>query len=79
MECEGLDVPIHQLRPLRERKICNREYARILASIGMVGLIEPLLVYPDGEGFVILDGTQRYRALKELGVEVVPCIFGEAS
>jgi len=39
-------------------------------------MIEPLIVYPDGEDYVILDGAQRYRVLLELGVEVVPCILG---
>lgn len=73
---EGLDVPLIRLRPLRERKVSKREFNRILASIKAVGLIEPLVVYPEGDGYVILDGVQRYRALLELGVEVAPCILG---
>jgi ParB/RepB/Spo0J family partition protein len=72
----GIDIPIMRLRPLRERKVTKREYDRILASIKAVGLIEPLVVYPEGDDYVILDGAQRYRALLELGVEVVPCILG---
>jgi ParB-like chromosome segregation protein Spo0J len=40
-------------------------------------LIEPLVVYPEGDDYVILDGVQRYRALLELGVEIVPCILGK--
>jgi ParB family transcriptional regulator, chromosome partitioning protein len=73
---EGLDIPLIRLRPLRERKVSKREFNRILASIKAVGLIEPLLVYPEGDDYVILDGVQRYRALLELGVEVAPCILG---
>lgn len=73
---EGLDVPLIRLRPLRERKVSKREFNRILASIKAVGLIEPLVVYPEGDDYVILDGVQRYRALLELGVEVAPCILG---
>ncbi|MBN9519276.1 ParB N-terminal domain-containing protein [bacterium] len=73
---EGLDIPMIRLRPLRERKVSKREFNRILASIKAVGLIEPLVVYPEGDGYVILDGVQRYRALLELGVEVAPCILG---
>ena len=73
----GLDVPITRLRPLRERKVSKREYDRILASIKAVGLIEPLVIFPDGDDYVILDGVQRHRALMELGVEVVPCILGK--
>ena len=38
----GLDVPVSRLRPLRERTITKREYDRIVASIKVVGLIEPL-------------------------------------
>lgn len=76
-DSQSLDVPIITLRPLRERKVRKREYERILASIKAIGLIEPLVVYPDGETFLILDGTLRYRALLELGVEIVPCILGK--
>jgi hypothetical protein len=46
-------------------------------SIKAIGLLEPLVVYPEGENYVILDGAQRYRALLELGVEIVPCILGQ--
>lgn len=73
----GIDIPVTRLRPLRERKITKREYDRIVASIKAVGLIEPLVIYPEGEDYVILDGAQCYRALVELGVEVVPCILGK--
>ncbi|OQZ06725.1 MAG: hypothetical protein B6D36_03565, partial [Planctomycetes bacterium UTPLA1] len=74
---EGIDVPIIKLRPLRERSVTKREYERILASIKATGLIEPLVVFREGDDFVILDGVQRHRALLELGVEVVPCILGK--
>lgn len=73
----GIDVPVSRLRPLRDRKITTREYDRIVASIKAVGLIEPLVIYPDGTDYVILDGAQCYRALVAMGVEVVPCILGK--
>lgn len=73
-ESHALDIPIVNLRPLRERKVSTREYGRILASIKTIGLIEPLIVYRDAHDHVILDGVQRYKALVEMGVEVVPCI-----
>src|SRR4249920_1543025 len=76
-DSEGLDVPLIRLRPLRDRKVTKREFDRILSSIKAVGLIEPLVVYPDGDTYVILDGVQRYRALLEMGVDVAPCIIGK--
>lgn len=75
--CEGLDIPLIRLRPLRDRKVIKREFDRILASIKAVGLIEPLVVYPDNGDYVILDGVQCYRAMLEMGVEMAPCIIGK--
>jgi ParB family transcriptional regulator, chromosome partitioning protein len=75
MIVEGRDIPLVLLRPRHDRKISNREYDRIRASILAVGLIEPLLVFPEEDYYVILNGHQRYRILLELGVETVPCIF----
>jgi ParB/RepB/Spo0J family partition protein len=73
----AIDVPVIQLRPLRDRAVTKREYERILASIKSVGLIEPLVVFPEKGDYLILDGVQRYRALVELGVEIAPCIMGK--
>jgi ParB-like chromosome segregation protein Spo0J len=74
-DSEGLDVPLTRLRPLRDRRITKREFDRILSSIKAVGLLEPLIVCPEGDDYVILDGVQRYRALLEMGVDVAPCII----
>ena len=73
---EARDIAIIKLRPLRDRKISQRDFDRILASIKAIGLIEPLIVYPEGEDFVITEGVQRYRALLEMGIEIVPCVIG---
>jgi len=75
MTLHGRDIPLVLLRPRHERKISKREYDRIRASILAVGLIEPLVVFPENDYFIILNGHQRYRVLLELGVETVPCIF----
>lgn len=76
MTVQGRDIPILQLRPRHDRPISKREHDRIRATILAVGLIEPLVVFPENDYYVILSGHQRYRILLELGVETVPCIFG---
>lgn len=76
---EARDIPIARLRPLRERQIRKQDAHRILSSIRAIGLTEPLVVFPEGEDFVITDGVQRYRSLLDLGVETVPCIIGGQS
>ena len=77
MTIQGRDIPLVLLRPRHDRKISKREYERIRASILAVGLIEPLLVFPENDYYIILNGHQRYRILLELGVETVPCIFAQ--
>jgi ParB family transcriptional regulator, chromosome partitioning protein len=72
---QGGDIPIVLLRPRHERKITKREYERIKAGILAVGLIEPFLVFPENDYYIILNGHQRYWILLEMGVETVPCIF----
>jgi len=59
MKARGADVPIKDLVPLHERKMDfrkNRGYQKILASVGEIGLIEPLCVYNENGGYIILDG-----------------------
>ena len=80
-EVNGTDVPLDSLEPLRERPDLNTKkhkgFQRILSSIQSIGLIEPLCVYPENGGYVILDGYLRYLACIELGHETVPCIVYE--
>ena len=58
---KGVDVSIVKLIPRNERKIAKKYRQRIEASVRAIGLIEPLIVFPLGEGFEILDGVLRYQ------------------
>ena len=74
---EWRDVPIVKLVPRNERKLGKKYRQRIEASLKAVGLIDPLVVYPHGDNYEILDGCLRYRILLDLGVETIPCIIGK--
>ena len=50
----GIDVPIVKLVPRNERKVSKKHYERIEASLRAVGLIEPLIVFPQGDNYEIL-------------------------
>ncbi len=73
----GIDVPIVKLIPRNERKVAKKYYQRIEASLHAVGMIDPLIVFPLGDGYEILDGCLRYKILLDLGVETVPCLVRE--
>jgi hypothetical protein len=71
----GADVPIVKLLPRNERRVPKKYYQRIEASLRAVGLIDPLIVFPLGDNYEILDGCLRYRILLDMGVETIPCLI----
>lgn len=73
-QMDGRDLPIVKLVPRTEPKVDKKYDQRIEASLLAVGLLEPLIVYDQGDSYEILDGRRRYRILLELGVETVPCL-----
>jgi hypothetical protein len=79
-QLQTIQVPVNDLLPLREVKEPQKimRYRAILVSIKEVGMIEPLMVYPqkDTAGkYIILDGHLRWHALKELGQAEADCIL----
>ena len=71
---DARDLPIVKLVPRGERKVSKKDEQRLRASMQAVGLLEPLVVFEQGELFSILDGQRRYEILLEWGIEVVPCL-----
>ncbi|MEI8375208.1 MAG: ParB N-terminal domain-containing protein [Planctomycetota bacterium] len=71
------DLPVGKLVPRSEHKTSKKHYQRIEASLRTVGLIEPLIVYDQGDTFEILDGNLRYEILLEMGVQTIPCVVDQ--
>ncbi len=74
-------IPLDQLvaaRPVATQFKQTEKYKRIVASLGEVGLVEPLVVHRPKKGpagaFVVLDGNVRAEALRDLGKTDAVCI-----
>lgn len=63
-----LDEIEEQPFPINESKI-----QQIADSIENVGILEPLIVTPNGDRYKILSGRHRFRACKLLGKDTIPC------
>lgn len=80
-EMRRIRLPLSAILPLRQVKDSQKKvtrYKTIVASIKAVGLLEPLVVYPqkDGQGtYVLVEGNVRYAALKDLGETEADCII----
>ena len=68
-----IDVPLDELRPAarRVRRANKTQIARIRRSIERFGMVKPILITRDGE---IVDGHELLEALRQIGVERVPCL-----
>ena len=77
MENAVLELPLGNIDPNREqpRKRFDEEALRQLAeSIRQSGVIQPIIVYPDGSRYTIVAGERRWRAARIAGLEVIPAI-----
>lgn len=66
--------------PDQPRRDFDKEALETLAeSIRQSGLLQPLLVTPEGSRYRIVAGERRYRAARMAGLDTVPCIVREMS
>lgn len=77
------DAPLRTVReiPVSDIEPPDDETADIDAlrhSIRDVGILQPLLVSPQGNRFRIIAGANRYRAAVLLGLHTVPCLVYDA-
>jgi ParB family chromosome partitioning protein len=77
-----LEIPVDQLHPNREqpRQAFGEDgLEELAASIRSSGILQPLVVRPDGERYEILVGERRWRAAQRAGLAHVPAVVREAS
>lgn len=70
-------VPIDQVHPNPEqprRHFDEDALAELAASISQHGILQPVIVKRDGDGFMIMAGERRYRAARLAGLTVIPAL-----
>ncbi len=72
-------LPTSSIIPRRSLAVGTRNsqaYLQIKASVKEIGLIEPLVVFPQNDkGFLLLDGHLRLAILKEFGIREAKCLL----
>lgn len=78
MQLQHIDLADLKTAAVNVRKHGSREVGDLVSSIRSLGVLQPLLVRPNCEGYEIVAGQRRYRALLKLaeegGTDPVPCI-----
>lgn len=81
MRSAVVPLPLLRCHPANARsraEYSRAELADLTASIREHGLLQPLVVTPDGDAYTILAGHRRHAALKALGHEEAPCVVVDA-
>ena len=72
--------PIDQIRPNRYQprlRFPENELDELTRSIRTQGILQPLLVRKDGQGYELIAGERRLRAAKKAGLRKVPVVVKE--
>lgn len=59
------------------KRIDDAAIAELAESIAARGVLQPILVRPNGEGFEIVAGERRFRAARRAGLTTVPAVVRE--
>ena len=71
------DIDISRLRedPDQPRKdVTEAEIAELADSIKVHGLLQPVIVRKEGDGYIIVAGHRRHLAAQRAGLKTLPCI-----
>lgn len=72
-------IPTELVRALPQVRTTFKEssIAELAADIEAHGILQPLVVRPDGKGYTIIIGERRFRAIQKLNAPFVPAIVAE--
>lgn len=71
------EIPVDKVvpNPHQPRQVFDEEELdELVASIREVGLLQPIVVRPHGDGYELIMGERRLRAHRIAGLEVIPAI-----
>jgi ParB family chromosome partitioning protein len=74
------EIPVASIQPnpYQPRDAFDEETIGALAdSIREVGLLQPVLVRPAGDGFELIAGERRWRAARRVGLQSIPALVRE--
>lgn len=79
-ESQGIILSVSNILPAKQIKTnirVTQKYQQVLASVREIGVVEPLIVFPqkDQAFYLLLDGHVRLEVLKQLGHSHVRCLI----
>jgi ParB/RepB/Spo0J family partition protein len=70
-----LEIPLDQLHPSADNPRRDvGDLVELATSIRSMGIIEPLVVTPNGNGYIVVAGHRRLAAAELAALDTVPCV-----
>lgn len=77
-QVKNINISKISCNPYQPRRVFDNEQLEALAqSIRENGIIQPIVVYENNGGYIIIAGERRLRASKIAGLSEIPCIVSE--
>jgi len=79
---QPVELPIELIQPnphQPRKQIDEAKVAELAASLKSTGVIQPIVVRKQGDGYELIAGERRWRAAKFAGMSTVPAIVREVS
>ena len=76
------DIPVEQItaNPNQPRQQFDEEaLAELVFSMQEIGLLQPIVVRPTGQGYEIVAGERRWRAAREAGWTTIPAVVRDTA
>ncbi len=76
-ETQFEEIAVVSIRPNphQPRKHFNSEsFEELVSSVREFGLVQPVVVRPQGDSYILVAGERRWRAAKQAGLRTIPAI-----
>ena len=82
MKNELVEIPIARINTSMHSvraEISAEDVNGLTSSISRIGIVCPIVVQVDGDGFVVVFGHRRFRAAQLANLKMIPCIIRDDS
>ena len=76
------EIPIASVKPNKYQPRSHfdeEDLSALVGSIREVGVLQPVLVRPEGDGYELIAGERRWRAAKRVGLQTIPALIRVAN
>lgn len=76
---EVVEIPTDRIEPdpTNPNEMTGSVLEALAEDIRTKGFVQPVVVRPSGDTYLIVDGEHRWRVLADLGIETVPCVIDD--